>query len=79
MYKVIKKFADLEDKNYIYNVGDVYPREGAEPSDERIEFLASSQNKLKTPVIELVLEKKKKKKESEEQPVEEAGEEESSK
>lgn len=75
MYKVIKKFADLEDRNHIYNIGDVYPREGAEPSDERIEFLASSQNKLKTPVIELVLEKKKKKKEPEIQPEELADEE----
>lgn len=75
MYKVIKKFADLEDRNHIYNIGDVYPREGAEPSDERIEFLASSQNKLKTPVIELVLEKKKKKKGPEIQPEELADEE----
>lgn len=71
MYKVIKKFADLEDRNHIYNIDDVYPREGAEPSDERIEFLASSQNKLKTPVIQLIPEEKPRKKaEKKEKPAE---------
>ena len=75
MYKVIKKFADLEDRNHIYEVGDVYPREGSEPTDERVAFLASDQNKLKTPVIQLVPEKKKKKEKPEAKPAEEAGEE----
>lgn len=71
MYKVIKKFADLEDKNYIYNVGDVYPREGVKPSKDRIEFLASDQNKLKTPVIQLIPEEKPRKKaEKKEKPAE---------
>ena len=63
MYKVIVKFADLEDKKHIYQIGDVYPREGYEPTEERIAFLASDQNKLKTPVIKAVPAKRKKKKE----------------
>lgn len=66
MYKVIVKFADLEDNNHVYEVGDTYPRadymkpnESIEftadkPSEERIQFLASDRNKLRTPVIELV-------------------------
>lgn len=75
MYKVIAKFADLEDKKHIYQIGDVYPREGSEPTEERIAFLASDQNKLGTPVIKLVPAKREKKEKPEEQPVEEAGEE----
>ena len=54
MYKVIVKFADLEDNGHIYNVGDEYPREGLDPTVERIAFLASNANKLNTPVIEII-------------------------
>lgn len=51
MYEVIKKFTDLQDGNYVYNVGDTYPREGHNPSDERITELATDKNKQKTPLI----------------------------
>lgn len=54
-YRVIKDFADLEDKNYLYTVGDEYPRCGLAPTKERIVFLLSSQNLLHTPVIEEVV------------------------
>ena len=63
MYKVVVKFADVMDRDHIYEIGDTYPREGYEPDADRVEFLASSQNKLGAPVIELVLEKKSKKEE----------------
>lgn len=49
MYIVIKDFADLEDGNKVYRAGDIFPTEGK--SKERIKFLKSAENKLKTPVI----------------------------
>ena len=53
MCKVIKKFTDLQDGNHVYNVGDVYPREGYTPSEERIAELASDKNRQGTPLIEV--------------------------
>ena len=58
MYKVIYRFADLQDKNHIYNVGDAYPREGSEPSEKRIDELAGKNNKIGKPLIEKVIVKK---------------------
>ncbi|MBO5384556.1 MAG: hypothetical protein J6A30_09675 [Ruminococcus sp.] len=52
MYKVIRYFTDLQDKEYAYQVGDTYPREGLSPTDERIAELSSSQNRQGTPLIE---------------------------
>ena len=57
-YKVIHRFADLQDFNHLYNVGDVFPRIGMKVSQSRIDELASSKNKLKTPLIELEKDKK---------------------
>ena len=37
--------------NVCCNTGDVYPRDGFEPSRERIIELATSKNKLETPLI----------------------------
>lgn len=54
MYKVIRLFADLQDKNHIYNVGDVFPRVGVNVSEERFAELASSNNKRGVPLIERV-------------------------
>lgn len=51
MYKVIKMFADLQDGNHVYNVGDEYPRKGVTVTDERIAELAGSNNKQGTPLI----------------------------
>lgn len=51
MFKVIKRFADLQDNRYVYDVGDIYPREGLKPTKKRISELASNKNKLKTPLI----------------------------
>lgn len=52
MYKVIRYFTDLQDKEYAYQVGDTYPRKGLSPTDERIAELSSSQNRQGTPLIE---------------------------
>lgn len=65
MYKVIKKFHDLQDvtktKNGVvyheYNVGDEFPRKGLDVSEERLKELAGSDNKQGVPLIELVEEK----------------------
>lgn len=52
-YKVIHRFTDLQDFNHLYSVGDLFPRIGMKVSQSRIDELASSKNKLKTPLIEL--------------------------
>lgn len=56
-YTVLKYFTDLQDNEYIYRAGDTYPREGINPSAERIEELASDKNKQGTPLIKAVSEK----------------------
>ena len=65
MYKVIKRFHDLQDSRktktgviyHEYNVGDVFPRKGMNASDDRIQELAGKDNKQGVPLIELVEEK----------------------
>ena len=57
-YKVIHRFTDLQDFNHLYNVGDLFPRIGMKVSQSRIDELAGSKNKLKTPLIELEKDKK---------------------
>ena len=53
MYKVIKHFTDLQDKNHPYYVGDDFPREGLKVTKERIAELSSSNNKRREPLIAL--------------------------
>ena len=59
MYKVIKYFTDLQDKNYAYYVGDTFPRNGVEVGAERIAELSSDKNLQGVPLIEEVVEKPK--------------------
>lgn len=56
MYKVVRYFTDLQDNNYEYRVGDTYPREGLEPTEERIQELASDKNKQNAILIQAVSE-----------------------
>lgn len=58
MYKVIKYFTDLKDKNHPYNVGDTFPRKGLKVDEERIAELSGNENKQGTPLIEKVEAKK---------------------
>lgn len=51
MYRVIKSFTDLQDGNYLYRVGDEFPRTGKKVTDERIDELASPDNRQRTPLI----------------------------
>lgn len=50
-YKVIEPFTDLQDNNYAYAVGDVYPHKGYTPDEDRINELASADNLRNRPVI----------------------------
>lgn len=55
IYKVVRKFADLDDGGHIYEVGEEYPRPDIlEVSDERIKELATSANMIGKPLIEPV-------------------------
>lgn len=64
MYKVIKRFHDLQDVTntksgkiyHEYNVGDEYPRKGFKVSDERLKELSGNDNKQGVPLIEEVKE-----------------------
>ncbi len=51
---IYEKFKDLEDDNYIYKKGDIYPREGLEPTKKRIKELTSYKNKIGEPLIQKV-------------------------
>lgn len=54
MYKVIKFFLDLEDNQYAYNVGDIFPRKNKTVTEERLAELAGSNNKQGQPLIKAV-------------------------
>jgi hypothetical protein len=45
MYKVIVDFIDLKDGNRKYQVGDIFPYEGTEVSEDRIIELSTSRNR----------------------------------
>lgn len=57
-YRVIEGFYDLQDpvgrSFHLYDKGDEYPREGLQPSQERIEHLLSDATRRGAPVIEAV-------------------------
>lgn len=62
MYEVIVMFYDMLDFKqtkggkiyHRYDVGDKYPRDGAETTDARIAELTTDQNKRGTPLIRLI-------------------------
>ncbi len=56
MYKVICRFSDLQDEGHIYEVDDLYPREGHEPTLKRIRELSGKKNKIGVPLIEEIIE-----------------------
>jgi arginine utilization protein RocB len=58
MYIVIKLFTDLCDDNWLYNVGDVYPRKGLNVTESRIKELSSANNRQGKPLIKLIEEPK---------------------
>ena len=62
MYKVLKRFADLEDNKYLYEVGDEFPHHGVKVSAERLNALMGSGNLMHEPLIEEIKTKKRTKK-----------------
>ena len=64
MYKVIKYFEDLKDNRHPYKVGDIFPRNGLEVSESRIDELSRDKNRRGEPlIVEVVTPKKRKAKE----------------
>ncbi|MEF2965040.1 termination factor Rho [Paenibacillus sp. M1] len=56
MYKVVRKFKETKHEGHIYEVGDIYPRDGAEATKARLKELSSTKNKYKKVFIEEVTE-----------------------
>ena len=65
-YKAIVYFKDLKDDSHAYHPGEKYPRDGYEPSEERIRELSTDKNRRGMPMIEEVKEKPKKEPKKEE-------------
>lgn len=61
MYKVLKYFVDLQDNNFEYKEGDVYPRDGFSVLQSRLNELASTKNRRGEALIEELEEEKPKK------------------
>jgi hypothetical protein len=59
LYKVIKHFADLQDNNYSYQVGDIFPRDGVNVLPSRLKELAGTENRRGEALIAEVAEPKK--------------------
>lgn len=58
MYRVVVAFEDLQDGNYPYKVGEIFPREGKTVSKERLEELCTRLNRRRMVMIEKVQEPK---------------------
>lgn len=54
MYRVIETFHDMQDNNYLYELGKEYPRKGMTVLPSRIKELATSKNRMGKPLIEEV-------------------------
>lgn len=52
MWIVKEAFSDVKDNGYVYKVGDTYPREGYEASEDRLRELSSHTNRLGAVLIE---------------------------
>ena len=50
-WRVIKEFADKTDQYHVYKAGDLFPRDGKQVDEKRVNELASAKNALKTPLI----------------------------
>ncbi|MGM7689767.1 Rho termination factor N-terminal domain-containing protein [Staphylococcus felis] len=54
LYRVITRFKDADDDNYLYEVGDLYPREGYYPTEKRIVELSTTNNRRNVVGIESI-------------------------
>lgn len=53
-YEVIKDFVDVQNDNHLYRVGDPFPYNDADVSEERIDELASDKNRVGVVLIRSV-------------------------
>ena len=54
MYRVIRNFKDAKDNDFEYKKSDLYPRDGFEPSPERLKYLSSRKNVIGMLVIQKI-------------------------
>lgn len=54
MYEVIHFFTDLQDNEYPYHVGDLFPHDGLVVDSKRLKELSGSNNLQKKPLIRLI-------------------------
>ena len=54
MYKVLVYFTDLQDNEYPYDEGNIFPRDGLAVSEARLEELSSTRNRRGIRLIEFV-------------------------
>lgn len=54
MYKVLVYFTDLQDNEHPYDEGDIFPRDGLDVSEARLEELSSTRNRRRIRLIEFV-------------------------
>lgn len=59
MYKVVKRFYDLQDGGFLYKEGDIYPRNQKKTSKKRLDELLSKSNKMGVQLITEIVEKPK--------------------
>ncbi|WP_433943468.1 termination factor Rho [Paenibacillus sp. SN-8-1] len=59
MYKVVSRFKETNHDGHVYEVGDLYPKDGAKATKARLEELSSTKNKIGKVFIEEVKEKDK--------------------
>ena len=57
-YKVINQFKEKHHKDHIYNVGDVYPKQGERFNKQRAEYLAKYNADFKKTFLEKIEEVK---------------------
>lgn len=53
-----KPWKDLKDNDYIYKKGDIYPRNGLNPTKKRIDELSTTKNKIGEVLIQKIEEAK---------------------
>lgn len=56
-YKALVRFTDLQDDNFKYEPGDMFPRQGLKVSAERLKELSTKANKRGIPVIKKLTKK----------------------
>ena len=53
-YRVVRRFIELKHDGHVYNVGDIYPKQGEKASKARLEELSTTKNKYGQVYIEKV-------------------------